>query len=165
MKSKTRGVGGQAMVEFALILLPLLIILLGVFDVGRLVYASNAVSNAAREAGRTAIVNQTVPTIRNKASQAATALGIPSADPGNCPADGGPTTAASGVCVAFLKSDGTQCSPPAIGCQAVVSVKWSWQSLAPLIGNLIGPQAVTATTRQAVESLCANNVPISCPIR
>ena len=50
---------GQALVEFALVLPVLLVILLGTVDAGRLIFAYNSVSNAAREGGRTAIVNQT----------------------------------------------------------------------------------------------------------
>ena len=73
---------GQALVEFALVLPVLLVILLGTFDAGRLIFAYNSVSNAAREGGRTAIVNQTPVEVRAKAAEQATALGIPSTDPG-----------------------------------------------------------------------------------
>jgi len=158
---------GQALVEFALILPVLILILLAIFDVGRLVYAYNAVSNAAREGGRTAIVNQTPATVRERAAQQATALGLPSTDPGGCPANGDPTAAAaSGICFVLLNDAGTApCNPPAVGCTAVVSVKWKYQTLVPLVGNIVGPISVTSTTRQAIESLCANDVPKPCPVR
>ena len=157
---------GQSLVEFALILPLLLILLMAVFDVGRLVFAYNNVSNAAREAGRTAIVNQTPATIREKAAQQATMLGLPTTDPGGCPSDGGPTSANDGTCLAFLNGAGSgSCSTPAVGCMAVVSVKWQYKTLIPLVGDLLGPVAVSATTRQVVESLCANDVPKLCPSR
>jgi len=166
MISSRRRTRGQALVEFALILPLLLILLMAVIDVGRLVFAYNSVSNAAREAGRTAIVNQTAVTIREKAAQQAAMLGLPTTDPGGCPADGGPTTANSGTCFAFLNGAGTApCATPAVGCTAVVSVKWRYQTLIPLVGDLVGPVAVSATTRQAVESICASNVPKPCPTR
>lgn len=157
---------GQSLVEFALILPLLLILLVGVIDAGRLVFAYNNASNAAREAGRTAIVNQTPATIREKAAQQASMLGLPTTDPGGCPADGGPTTAPTGTCFAFLNGAGTSpCATPAVGCTAVVSVKWRYQTLLPLVGDWVGPVSVSATTRQAVESICANNIPKTCPVR
>jgi TadE-like protein len=64
----TRGRGGrpegQSLVEFALVLPIFLVILIGVVDVGRAVWANNAVANAAREAARYAIVHGGTP--RNK---------------------------------------------------------------------------------------------------
>jgi len=89
---------GQALVEFALILPVLLVILLGTVDAGRLIFAYNAVANAAREGGRTAIINQTPAEVRQRAAEQATVLGMPTADPGGCPPAGGPTTQPTGVC-------------------------------------------------------------------
>ena len=49
---------GQALVEFALVLPVLLLLIFGIVDAGRLIYTYNTVSNAARNAARVAIVNQ-----------------------------------------------------------------------------------------------------------
>ena len=49
---------GQALVEFALVLPILILLLVGIFDFGRAVYAFNTVNNAAREGVRLAIVDQ-----------------------------------------------------------------------------------------------------------
>ena len=49
---------GQALVEFALILPILILLLVGIFDFGRAIYAFNTVNNAARESVRVAIVDQ-----------------------------------------------------------------------------------------------------------
>ena len=49
---------GQALVEFALIFPVLMIMLIGIFDAGRLVFAYNDITNAARSGARVAIVNQ-----------------------------------------------------------------------------------------------------------
>lgn len=54
---RRRSERGQSLVETALVLPILLIILMGIFDFGRAIYAYNAVSNSAREAARLAIVN------------------------------------------------------------------------------------------------------------
>jgi TadE-like protein len=45
------------MVEFSLALIPFLLILLGIADLGRGIYASNGVSQAAREIARTTAVH------------------------------------------------------------------------------------------------------------
>jgi hypothetical protein len=48
---------GQSLVEFALILPIVVALLMGVFDIGRVVWANDVLSNAAREAARYAIVH------------------------------------------------------------------------------------------------------------
>ena len=48
---------GQALVEFSLVLLPFLVILMGITDLGRGVYMNNAVAEAAREIARTTSVH------------------------------------------------------------------------------------------------------------
>ena len=160
---------GQALVEFALILPALMVLLLGVIDGGRLVYAYNAVANAAREAGRSAIVNQDPDAVRAKAAQQATGLSIPTSTPGalDC-TDGMPSSSppVSSVCFDVRSGDTVDdCSPARIGCTAIVSVQWTWQPLTPLIGDLIGPVAVESTTRQQIESVCPRTGVTVCPDR
>ena len=48
---------GQGLAEYALVIPIVLVIFLAVFDLGRVVWANNALSNAAREAVRFAIVH------------------------------------------------------------------------------------------------------------
>ena len=48
------GEGGQALIEFAVVLPLFLLIVFGLIDVGRLVYTSSTVSQAAREGARLA---------------------------------------------------------------------------------------------------------------
>ena len=59
------------MAEFAIVLPVLLIILLAVFDVGRLVFAYNDITNAARNGARVAIVDQTANKARDTAISSA----------------------------------------------------------------------------------------------
>ena len=61
---RKRGDRGQALVEFALALIPFLLLLMAVFDFGRAIYIYNGVSQAAREVARTASVwpNDLTPT-------------------------------------------------------------------------------------------------------
>ena len=49
--------GGQALVEFSLALIPFLLIIMGIFDLGRGIYASNGVTQAAREIARVTAVH------------------------------------------------------------------------------------------------------------
>jgi hypothetical protein len=48
---------GQTLVEFALVLIPFLLLLMGIFDLGRGIYTYNAASQAAREIARSASVD------------------------------------------------------------------------------------------------------------
>jgi Flp pilus assembly protein TadG len=59
---------GQAMVEFAIAALALLVVLFGIMQMGEAVYCYTAVSDAAREAARYAIVHS--PTSPNPATTA-----------------------------------------------------------------------------------------------
>ena len=49
---------GQALPEFALVLIPFLLLLLGIFDLGRGVYMYNSAAEAAREIARVASVDR-----------------------------------------------------------------------------------------------------------
>jgi Flp pilus assembly protein TadG len=150
---------GQSLVEFALVLPLILLLIMGVIDLGRGIFAFNEVSNAAREGGRTGIVNQTLSDIRARAAEQAIALGIPTSAPASCPASGGPPPAAAGICVVIVQPDGSpggSCSTtPAIGCIVVVSVKTTFTALTPMVGNIIGPRPLVSTTRQTIEAICS----------
>lgn len=51
---------GAALVEFALVLLPLLLLLVGTADVGMLLYNQQILTNASREGARAGIANRNV---------------------------------------------------------------------------------------------------------
>ncbi|MCI0584554.1 MAG: pilus assembly protein [Chloroflexi bacterium] len=51
------GARGQALLEFALVIPLFLVMLIGIIDLGRVIWANNAVANAAREAARYATVH------------------------------------------------------------------------------------------------------------
>ena len=48
---------GQALVEFSLVLIPFLVILMGIVDLGRGIYMNNGVNQAAREIARATAVH------------------------------------------------------------------------------------------------------------
>lgn len=131
---------GQSLVEFALILPVFVLVLVGLFDVGRAVYAFNTVSNAAREGARVAIVNQTESGIDAEAIRMGVSLDLTASD----------------VTVSYVNDDltsGAPCnsSPPQNGCIAQVTVTYSYNAATPLIGSLLGPLELTSTARMPVE--------------
>jgi Flp pilus assembly protein TadG len=156
IRSSSRG---QALAEFALAFPVVVLIIIGVFDVGRAVFTYNAITNAAREGARLAIVNQDVPTIQSR----------------TLVQGAGVVAAPSDVQVTFLDTasgdpcDGAGSHPIlSIGCTADVRVTAQWQAITPLIGNLIGPLALTADAALPVEFVCGVasapiTNPASCP--
>ena len=130
---------GQTLVEFALILPLLLLLLMGVLDFGRAIYANNTIQNAAREAVRIGIVNQNTSVIEAEAQKQAVALGLSPAD----------------IDVAFLQPDYTNAAPcsttPRIGCIVEVEVRYSYTAATPIIGNLVGTLDLTGSSRQPIE--------------
>ena len=135
---------GQALVEFALVLPIVLLLMMGVFDFGRAVFAYNSLSNAAREGARVAIVDQTVnggvPVGATEAANQATGLGLVPSDPNQ-------------VKVKYLLPDLTgDCSITRdLGCVAEVTVKYQFRAITPIIGNIVGPINLSATTQLPIE--------------
>jgi Flp pilus assembly protein TadG len=136
-RTVTQRPRGQSLVEFALVLPLLLLLLMGVFDFGRAIYAYNAVSNAAKEGARKAIVDQTVVTIQTEAAQQAVALGI---DPNTVQVAFRPVGASTGTC-----------SPIELGCNAEVAVTYQWRAITPIIGGILGPISVGSVARLPIE--------------
>lgn len=122
---------GQSLVETALVLPILLIILMGIFDFGRAVFAYNAVSNAAREAARVAIVNQNSTGVVDEGKRSA--LGL---DP-----------SAIDVTFTLPGCPGTVL----VGCTAQVTVDHEWSAITPIIGSVVGPIQLSSTTEMRVE--------------
>jgi len=130
---------GQGLVEFALVFPVLIVLLIAVFDVGRLVFAYNDITNAARSGARVAIVDQTNGIAQTATINQATSLGLKPAD----------------VTIDYLTSDlsGPCPSPKELGCVAHVKVKFAWQAITPIIGSIVGPVTVTAESRMPIERI------------
>jgi len=135
---------GQTLVEFALILPIFILVLVGIFDMGRAVYQYNVISNAARQGMRLAIVDQNTTAITNEAVQHA--LGMATA--GN-------------VTVQFIDTANATtyntCSAAPTGChigwQVVVTVTSDYTAATPVIGNLVGTISMASTSKQVIESV------------
>ena len=135
---RRHGSDGQSLVEFALIFPILIIVLVVIFDLGRLVFAYNDITNAARNGARVAIVDQTTNKAENRVIDSATSLGLTAAD----------------VDVVYLDGDlSGSCAPMALGCVAEITARFSWQAITPVIGTIVGPTTVTTVTRMPVERI------------
>ncbi len=136
----TKAARGQGLVEFALALPIFILILFGLFDLGRAVLGFNTISNASREAVRVAIVNQTPADVEAEAIKQAVSLDTTPAD----------------VTIVYGDPDGTgTCSAPiGIGCLASVTVHYEFTAATPVIGQLIGTFTMTSTTEMPVERTC-----------
>jgi len=157
-----RGSRGQTLAEFAMILPVFLLVLVGLFDAGRLVFAYHTVNNAAREGGRQAIVDQTQSHVQARAAQHAVALGLLPGDivvdyreqitpdvPFSCVDNQGNYAVGTGYIVR---------------CVAVVQVPYQYVAATPIIGNLIGPMQVTGEVRFPVAFNCVEPDQPQCPV-
>lgn len=159
-RSRRRS-GGQALLEFALVFPLIMLLFMGIVDLGRGIFAYNEISNAAREGTRTAIVNQDPTDVVARAAAQAISLGIPTSGY-TCPVLDGPTTSPAGICVTFLKPDlSAVCSPLAVGCVADVNVKYTFTPVTPIISSLVGQLVLTSTSREPIENVCTTS---GCPL-
>ena len=137
---------GQSLVEFALIVPVFLLIVMGVFDFGRAIVAYNQVSNAARAATRTGIVNQATdpaftPAIYQfqvTAARQATSIVI---------------RPATDVTYSFL---GSTCGlAEKVGdCSLKVTVSYQFEAITPIIGRILGPITLSGTSELPIERSC-----------
>ena len=127
------SVWGQSLVEFALVLPVLLIVVVGLFDFGRAIYASNAISNAARVATRLAIVNQDEAQIQQTAVDEAPGAGLEPSD----------------VVVTYTCTDHIEV------CFANVAVTAGYTPATPMIEALVGPITLSASSEMPIEHLSA----------
>jgi hypothetical protein len=139
LSSSRHRTRGQGLVEFALVFPIMMLLLIAVFDMGRLVFAYNDITNAARSGARVAIVDQTNGVARTATINQATSLGLKPAD----------------VTIDYLKTDlsGPCPSPKQLGCVAHVKVNFAWRAITPIIGSIVGPITVTAESRMPIERI------------
>lgn len=143
---------GQGLVEFALALPIFLLVLFGLIDVGRGVFAANSLNNAAREAGRMAAVNQDKPTVWARGINQAQIISpnitvayfLPPATPLQIP---------SIPCGTF-DGAGHVLAAPTVGCVAVVTVTAPFKAITPIIGDIIGTLNLAAKNVVSIEFPC-----------
>ena len=143
---------GVALVEFALVLPLVLVLLLGMIDVGKAVNYWNDETHLANEAARWAAVN------KNPGPQSSLNLSIKNQADTNELANGGTGSIASpgvNVCIWFPNPTGhsaTAATNHSVGdpVQVVVKAQYNW--LAYLVGRAVGAQStLTATSTMRLE--------------
>jgi Flp pilus assembly protein TadG len=150
---------GQALVEFAIVLPIITLVVLGLFDLGRAVFSYNTLAQAARQANRTAIVDQDSDRVTAVAIDAAPTIGL----------------SASNVTVCFKTADTSQkdCSSPStdncpssdrvIGCLAIVTASLSYVPMTPVISTFWSTISLTSTSIEPIEYVCPDGTKVTCP--
>ncbi len=150
---------GQSLVEFAVILPVITMVVLGLFDLGRAVFTYNTLAQAARQANRTAIVDQDANRVKAMAVAAAPTIGL----------------SASNVTVCFKTADTTQtnCSSAStdncpssdrvIGCLAIVTASLSYVPMTPVISVFWPTISFTSTSVGPIDYVCPTGVQTTCP--
>jgi len=136
------------MVEFAAVLIPLVLLLVGIIQFGFLFAAYVGTSNAAREAGRAATIHEFDPNesqatndmgrCQEALSAAVASLGdaIPGQFSGSC------ATANGGGDFAITYPDSATClGTSRTGCRVEVTLTYRQPIFVPLIGALLGADA------------------------
>jgi Flp pilus assembly protein TadG len=130
-KQPPRRARGQGLVEFALVVPIVLLIIFGIIDFGRAIYAYNTIDNSARTAGRVAIVSQTASSIQTAAINQAVALAIPATNV---------TISHDGCAISY-----------SIGCIVSVTVTYAFHPITPVIGQIWKTINMSSTTHLPIE--------------
>lgn len=150
-RARPQDVRGQSLVEFALVIPIFVLMLMGIFDLGRAVFAYNTANNAAREAARLAIVDQTLTDIQQKAIDHGVTLGLDASD----------------ITVDYRSSTApdtaNSCSTIDIGCLANVRIEYAYNAATPIIGNIVGTINIVGESQFAVEAVCISPADSPCP--
>jgi Flp pilus assembly protein TadG len=148
---------GQTLAEFALVIPVFLLIMMGLFDLGRAVFIYNGLTNAAREGARLAIVNQDNGRVLQRAQAMSFGVAL--------------TTPPSDIVALYRQTpntDDVESNEPcdnsddehaiAVGCVAVVEADATWQPITPIIGNIVGTISLTAQSELPIEFVCPNAI-------
>lgn len=149
---------GQALVEFAIALPLIVLVIVGLIDMGRGIYAYNTLAQSARQANRMAMVNQNLASVKAQAVASAPTLDLTIANVDVCFKT---ATSTQGDC-----SDSTidPCPAPyAIGCLAIVRTHMAFTPITPLLGSLIGTIQLSSTSIEPIEYVCPTATHLTCP--
>jgi Flp pilus assembly protein TadG len=139
LRRATENSAGQTLVEFALIVPIFILVIMGVFDVGRAIYAYSTINNAAHEAARLAIVDQNTADVREEAVGRAVGVNVAVGD----------------VTVRWLSANYTDVAPcnatPRFGCAVEVTVAYEFNAATPILSTLMGPIDLQGMARQPIE--------------
>ena len=145
------GRGGQALVEFSLALIPFVLILLGIFDLGRGIYMNNGVSEAAREIARATAVHP-CDTSSCTLGNSPETLAVISTQEGLIPGLGSPSSSVIFACttVSDVVVPGNQtCSGTTDPLYIRVTVQVPFSVLTPVL-SMVAPSTLQSTAHVQV---------------
>ena len=149
---------GQSLVEFALIIPLILLIVFGILDLGRGVFAYNTLAESARQANRLAIVDQDIARVKAEAVAFAPAIGLSASDVTVCFKTS--TTTLRNCSNPSADSCG---SSPAIGCLAIVTSSTNFSPITPLLSSILPSVPLSSTSIGPIEYVCPTSTNSSCP--
>jgi Flp pilus assembly protein TadG len=133
---------GQALVEFALVLPIFLMLLLGVFDLGRMIYMYNGVAEAARELARVTSVHPGTPGALGSTTNTAAVL---AAQKALVPSLGNPTF----TCVDI---DGSSVTDTCVaGMQVKVVIQAPFSPVTPVVSLLVGTLTLASSSTFSIQ--------------
>jgi Flp pilus assembly protein TadG len=149
---------GQGLTEFAIVIPIIIVAIFGILDLSRAVFTYNTLAQAARQAARTAIVDQRAASVQSTAVSYAPTLGLSNAN----------------VTVCFKEGDSSQddCSSSAddcpqstrvLGCLAIVEADTTYTPMTPIIGSIIGAIPMSSVSIQPIEYVCPYTGKTTCP--
>jgi Flp pilus assembly protein TadG len=130
---------GQALTELAVVLPFIVLLVLGLFDAGRLVIDYATLTNASKVGARVAMVNQSNDTTCGSVRTFKCAL-----------ADHAGAMDITPSSVGDVVVNGTDCVALG-GCTVSVTAQYDFELITPLINDIIGPVALTSTTTMPLE--------------
>lgn len=152
-----RSTRGQALVEFAIVMPIIVVVVLGLLDLGRAVYAYNTLAQSARQAARTAMVNQVTADVKAQAVASGATLGLTNSDVDVCF-----KTAASTLSDCGSSTNDCPAATRAIGCLAIVRTHISYAPMTPVVALLMSTINLSSTSIEAIEYVCPDDGAAAC---
>jgi Tfp pilus assembly protein PilX len=149
---------GQSLVEFAIVMPIIALTVLGLVDLGRAVYSYNTLAQSARQAARTAIVNQNEANVRNQAISSAPSLGLTTANIDVCF-----KTSASSQTGCSSTTDNCPASTRVIGCLAFVRTHIDYRPMTPIVSMIWSTIPLSSTSVGTIEYVCPVSPATACP--
>ena len=162
--SRTRA-RGQGLTEFALIVPVVILLLLGIIDFGRAIYAYNTIGNASRVGVRVAIVNQNGPGLGCVSGTNGAPANTTQVSAQDCAQQAAVALPGAVAAVTYRDiTDTSNCSPVAVGCLAVVTTTYTFRPITPIISNIVGNAIVLSSmSKEPVEFVCPASGPTCIP--
>lgn len=150
---------GQSLVEFALVLPLILLLIMGVVDLGRGIFAYNTLAESARQANRLAIVDQDVARVRDVAVAHAPGLGLAAANIDVCFKKAGSPERS---CANNTDECGSSTSRQ-LGCLAIVTSRATFSAVTPIISAVVPTISLASTSVGTIENSCPRSGKSTCP--